>query len=231
MPGGGVVGTGAHRGLSPSARAGEAVTVRRETLVDADGILCDTRVSAAIAPAIERGPLGAVKGIIVHQTGGATAQSALDSYRQPGANGAHFLIDKDGAIYQTASLHRRTWHVGKLKARCLVEQRCTPVEIQAYRRFDPTAMNRRESLKSVPGRFPSNADSIGIELVGQAVARDPAQPAGELVYEAVTDQQNASLTWLVAQLTRLLAVPMSEVFRHPDVSWKNPSEASTARWQ
>ena len=29
-------------------------------------------------------------------------------------NGAHFLIDRDGAVYQTASMHKKTWHVGKL---------------------------------------------------------------------------------------------------------------------
>lgn len=46
-----------------------------------------------------------VYGIVVHQTGAATAKSTLASYRNPGANGAHFLIDKNGHIYQTGSVY------------------------------------------------------------------------------------------------------------------------------
>src|ERR1035437_8490823 len=54
--------------------------------------------------------------------GGANAQSALSSYNNPSANGTHFLIDKDGTIYQTASVFQQTWHVGKLRSRCRSEE-------------------------------------------------------------------------------------------------------------
>ncbi|MDA8519222.1 hypothetical protein [Acidovorax sp. NCPPB 4044] len=33
------------------------------------------------------------------------------------------------------------------------------------------------------------------------------------------------------QLTQALAVPKAEIHRHPDVSYKNRTEASTAAWQ
>src|SRR5690606_8060251 len=46
-----------------------------------------------------------VNGIVVHQTGGSTAQSTFNSYRNS-TTGAHFLVEKDGKIYQTASLHK-----------------------------------------------------------------------------------------------------------------------------
>lgn len=51
------------------------------------------------------------------------------------------------------------------------------------------------------------------------------------VYEAVTSAQNLSLQWLVGELAQTLQVPSSEVFRHPEVSRKSPTEASTANWQ
>ena len=89
-------------------------------MIDTLGQVQHPRVKNVIASTIERGPMAQVRGLIVHQTGGATAQSSLDSYKNAGANGAHFLIDKDGTIYQTASVLKRTWHVGKLKARCLL---------------------------------------------------------------------------------------------------------------
>lgn len=199
-------------------------------LVDATGVVVNARVKRALSPSIERGAMKAIHGIIVHQTGGPTAQSTLDGYKRSSANGAHFLIDSDGTIYQTASLHKKTWHVGKLKARCVLEKRCTPVELKELLRFSPTKEDRRELAKNVPDRFPSNQDSIGIELVGEALPRGNSVPDQKKTYEPVTSKQNTSLQWLVTELAFTLKVPMTEIFRHPDVSRKNPSEASTAKW-
>ncbi len=153
----------------------------------------------------------------------------MESYKIEGANGAHFLIDKDGAIYQTASVYKKTAHVGKLRSRCMLELKCTPAETKLNATFSPTKENDREKVKAVPARFPSNDDAIGIELVGAALAVDPKKPA-ILTYETVTVEQNKSLKWLVSELEMTLNIPTTEVFRHPTVSRKNDSEASTAQW-
>jgi N-acetyl-anhydromuramyl-L-alanine amidase AmpD len=63
-----------------------------------------------------------VQGIIVHQTGSPTARSTLNGYGVARANGAHFLIDKDGTIYQTASVLKQTAHVGMSE----VAMHCNP---------------------------------------------------------------------------------------------------------
>ncbi len=199
-------------------------------LIDSAGKVQHSRVKLAIAPNLEKGPLPHINGIIVHQTDGASAESAFDSYKKTSPNGTHFLIDKDGTVYQTASLHKKTTHIGKLKARCLLQKTCTPAEATAYRKFNPTGMHRREMTKKAPDRFPSNEDSIGIELVGQALPRGNSVPEDKKVFESVTTAQNASLAWLVSELAITLGVPLTEVFRHPDVSWKNKTEASTAKW-
>ena len=89
---------------------------------------------------------------------------------------------------------------------------------------------KREMTKTVPDRFPSTEDSIGIELVGEVLPRGNSVPEKRKVYESVTAQQNASLHWLVSELAWTLKIPLREVFRHPDVSRKNPTEASTAKW-
>lgn len=190
--------------------------------IDANGMISDVRVKKVRFPIIERAEMRAISGIIVHQTGAATAQSTLNSYSQHFANGAHFLIDKEGKIFQTASIYRQTWHVGKLKARCLVENRCSAGEMKALKKFNPTKENEREMKKSVPARFPDNRDSIGIELVGETKSGG--------AYVSVTLAQNESLSWLVSQLNLSLALHSTEVFRHPTVSRKNPSEASSAKW-
>lgn len=199
-------------------------------VLNSAGHVIDARIRLAIAPHIERGAMARVAGIIVHQTGGADAHSTFNSYLSSSPNGAHFLIDKDGTVHQTASLFKVTHHVGRLKARCVLEKRCTPTELAAYRRFHPQRMHGAESKKSTPDRFPSNQDSIGIELVGEALPRGNGIPEDKKVYEAVTSAQNDSLAWLVRELSITLKIGITEVFTHPQVSWKNPSEASTAKW-
>lgn len=198
-------------------------------MITKEGQVSHPAIMIAIRPAIERGPMTTVAGIIVHQTDGSTAASSLQSYLAKNAAGAHFLIDKDGTIYQTASVYQKTHHVGKLRARCLIEKRCTPVELKVLKKFNPTKENAMEAVKLVPSRFPNNQDSFGIELVGRAFAAQP-EKAVHRVYEAVTEQQNASLKWLIGELESTFRIPVSEVFRHPTVSFKNVTEAATAAW-
>lgn len=88
------------------------------------------RIKLKIISNIEGGNLGQVNGIIVHQTGGSTAEGAFSSYQKPKANGAHFLIDRDGQIYQTASLYRDTHHVGTLRSRCIETHNCSASELK-----------------------------------------------------------------------------------------------------
>jgi len=84
-----------------------------------------------------------------------------------------------------------------------------------------------EKEKSFPDRFPINIDSIGIEIVGKAYKEDGKR---EDVYEKVNDKQNESLVWLVKELSDTLNIPMTEIYRHPEVGRKNMTEASTAKW-
>jgi N-acetyl-anhydromuramyl-L-alanine amidase AmpD len=87
-----------------------------------------------------------------------------------------------------------------------------------------------EMAKQVPQRYPSNEDSVGIEIVGAVIVGKNQNPAEHGVYEPVNEQQNASLRWLIAGLTSTYGMPMTEIFRHPVVSRKNPTEAKSASW-
>jgi N-acetyl-anhydromuramyl-L-alanine amidase AmpD len=184
----------------------------------ANGTIVDARVVVKLQSLIEKGPMNQVRGIIVHQTGGATAASALSSFAS-GAAGAHLLIDRDGTIYQTARLNKTTWLVGKLKPRCVAELKCPKPKT-----WDPAGTHKVETAKAWPDRYPSNADAIGIELVGKMNVMTKR-------YESVSGPQNESLAWLVRELQSSLHLQMTEVFRHPEVSYKDPSEAESAVWQ
>ncbi|UDQ82748.1 N-acetylmuramoyl-L-alanine amidase (plasmid) [Erwinia rhapontici] len=196
--------------------------------VDKNGLVDATRISVKRFRTIERGDMDQVNGIVVHQTGGSTAESAFNSYQSAGANGAHFLIDKEGKIYQTASLFKVTNHVGNIRSRCYMEKKCTPSEISTIRPFlnKYKKLSHLEQKKSYPERYPANFDSLGIEVVGKPVSGE-----GEnAIYETVNDAQNSALKWLVYELSDTLKISMSEVFRHPEVSYKVKTEAGTEKW-
>lgn len=142
-------------------------------------------------------------------------------------------IDKQGTIYQTALANQITYHVGKLRSRCLQTNVCNKDEIAVAtnilyakgQSFGVRVKNlhAHEKIKAYPDRYPANGDSIGVELVGNF---DKTMQT----FDAVNSKQNASLKWLVAELTKLLSLTTSDIYRHPTVSRKQASEASTATW-
>lgn len=195
---------------------------------DEKGLAKSQRIIIKRFETIEREPMDKINGIIVHQTGGDTAASSFNSYRNKGANGAHFLIDKEGIIYQTASVFKATWHVGKIKSRCYIEKKCKPAEVATIKKMlnKYKLLSDTEKLKPPQERYPANFDSIGIEIVGR-----PVSGKGEnTVYETVNDNQNSALKWLITEICHSLKVPVTEIFRHPDVSYKVQTEAKTAEW-
>ncbi|XKD93196.1 N-acetylmuramoyl-L-alanine amidase [Morganella morganii] len=173
-----------------------------------------------------------VNSIVVHQTNTLAETHVFNSYSHAGSNGAHFLIDKDGVIYQTASLFKVTWHVGKMKSRCVIEKKCEPSELTKMANLELKGKYKDisdiEKARPFPDRYPGNIDSIGIEIVGKAY--DIKGKTTE-EYESVNPKQNTSLKWLVSELIDSMDISTSEVYRHPDVGRKNETEASTASWQ
>lgn len=198
-----------------------------------NGELMDKNVTQKIYKGLHKGKIAKVNAIVVHQTGAPSAQHTFNSYTSA-SHGAHFLIDKQGVIYQTALTNQIAHHVGRLKSRCLESASCSATETSAANAIylqkgvsysvRVKNLHTHEKGKNYPDRYPTNADSIGIEIVGKYNVSTSS-------YEAVNAQQNASLKWLVAELSIHLSLQAGDVFRHPAVSYKQPSEASTAQWK
>jgi len=197
--------------------------------INKEGILIDSKINLRRFQSIEHGVLSAVHAIVVHQTDSPTAQHTFNGYKA-GSNGAHFLIDKNGLIYQTASMHKRCYHVGRLiKSRCLTinKNSCNSASMAKMLAMSWTnqikALNAHERAKTYPHRYPVNSDSIGIELVGKHIDKK--------TYEAITAQQNMSLQYLISELYNHFSLTSKDIYKHPEVSYKNPGEASTAVWK
>ena len=145
-------------------------------IIDSNGEIVDARVRRAISPALAIGEMKVVNGIIVHQTDSSNAASTLNTYKptkdNPKPSGAHFLIDKDGTIYQTVSIYKKAPHVGFLKSRCVAQHTCSPTELKALKGKKPGGqIGNVEAKKKWPAKYPSNADSIGIEIVGECASK------------------------------------------------------------
>ena len=82
--------------------------------VTGDGVIADSRVINKVAPIIERPQntnRSSIKAIIFHGTAGGTSESAFATWiTKGGSSGAHFIIAKDGTIWQTARTTKYTNH-------------------------------------------------------------------------------------------------------------------------
>lgn len=193
--------------------------------------LLDTFTSAAQflrTMMLAHGRLVHIDAIMVHQTGSATAKGTIAAYRNDAkGTGAHFLIGKDGTIYQVVSIQSMCWHVGPILSRCYARHACAPKEEKFYDSLHGHSsvmiMYHEEMAKPYPQRYPPNTDSIGIEIVSQALG-NPA------IYEHPTPAQNCSLQWLIAELLATLKLTRADIYRHPQVSRKNRTEAEYAVW-
>ncbi|HAW93401.1 MULTISPECIES: peptidoglycan recognition protein family protein [unclassified Arsukibacterium] len=196
--------------------------------LNTEGMLIGDKISLKRYPTIEHGNLARVNAVVVHQTDAPSAQHTFNAYDN-GGNGAHFLIGKNGQIYQTASTQKRCYHVGRLiKSKCLTldKNSCDSAEMAKILAKSWSnqikALDAHERQKSYPERYPVNSDALGIEIVGKHV--------NDTNYEAVTPAQNESLQWLLAELYKHFSLTNTDVYRHPEVSYKNPGEAKGASW-
>lgn len=212
------------------AEHGVSFTRRKNmSTIDKNGMLISPKVTVWRYPHIEHGSLNTIHGIIVHQTDSPSVNSTFNSYNK-GGNGAHFLIEKTGTIYQTASLNKRCYHVGRrIKSKCLEinkkqckDKKLAKLMILAWNKR-LIALDKHERQKNYPQRFPVNSDSIGIEIVGKHI--------NSKKYEIVTSFQNMSLQWLIDQIYTHFSLNKNDVYRHPSVSYKNPGEAAGAKWK
>jgi N-acetyl-anhydromuramyl-L-alanine amidase AmpD len=199
------------------------------TVVDAIDIIAN----------IEQGAMFDVHAMVIHQTGGSTADSTLSAWKNGKSEGAHFLIDTDGKVYQTARLDQKTFNVGKIRSKCIADGSCGKTSdeyslLYAKGKGYGTRIKNlhdKEITKTYPSRYPTNDDSIGIELVGACDKNAASIPKNEdCAYVSTTPLQNAALTRLVTFLKGEYKLTDADVYRHPTVSYKNETEAKDADW-
>lgn len=192
-----------------------------------DGFIVHPQVVDKRIFQLEHGPMTKVDAIVLHQTD--SKKLSLEHARAEGI-GAHFYIDKDGTIYQTARLDQQVYSVGKIRSKCDDARTCSTADKSAISKImsgngtfgaKTSKLNAHELAKAYPDRYPTNGDSIAIEVVGKY---DPATK----LFERPTDKQTESLKWLCAELSREFGLDLSkDVYRHSDISYKQLDEAKS----
>jgi hypothetical protein len=202
----------------------------RNVTIGVDGFLTDPQITHTAIAKIEHGVMPQVNGIVLHRTASSTAASTLGTWwTRSDGTGAHFLIDSDGTVHQTVSVHRQAWHVGAVRSRGEVEGTITSAdqrELDAARGETPEwratavrAVSRVESTRPYPERYPTNADSVGIEVVGK-------YNAATRTWDLPTAAQAESIRKLVDTLQNNFGLTDHDVYQHDVISRKTPGEGA-----
>ena len=169
------------------------------------------------------------KAIVLHRTDSSTAKSTLESWNNPNSArvGTHFLIDKDGTIYQCASLYKYTQHIGNIKAKDLELHGKDSNDYLIYKGKTYQQVSDIEKTKQYPDRYPINNDSIGIEVVGRFLGNDKklskydkvfkyTQLSGE--WEEVAIAQKNSIKALIESLQTIFNLNDDDIYKHGAIS-------------
>lgn len=180
--------------------------------------------------AIEHEPIGPIIAIVLHRTGTPNSSSVLNAWNTQ-KEGTHFLISEDGKIYQTASLIKQCWHVGKIYSRCRLTGSCSEKDAHAIesilqkknlnwgKKF--RLVTRHELNKSYPDRFPHNHDSLGIEVVG-VISKE------EEIYTIPNKLQLGSLFWLLDELVSTYCFSIRDIYAHGQIAHKDRNKSEGA---
>lgn len=199
-------------------------------IADKDGWISHVKIKKEPCEAIQHSPLSAVAAIVLHRTGTANAQSVLNAWDTK-KEGTHFLISEIGEIYQTGSIKKQCWHVGKLYARCRTTQSCSKDDaktLESLLHKKNTSWGKKFKLvtdhelkKDYPERFPHNRDSIGIEIVGMMSQQNE-------IYELPNKQQSTALFWLLDELISYYQLTLKDIYAHGKIAHKEVSEGASA---
>lgn len=201
---------------TPISKA-ERKVVPVKVYVDAKGYIQNAGFVLKPIAALEKGAIQGPKAVVLHRTDSKTIGSPLKSFE--GGIGTHFIVDKDGSIYQAASLLKKTFHVGKIKSRCFDAGICPLDEMNQLRAWGwaPGRVYDHEKAKAYPVRYPMNEDSVGIETVSDhdGKAWEPATPA-----------QADAIQLIIQILKREYGLGNADIYEHDKISYKTEGEGA-----
>ncbi|GAA3914452.1 hypothetical protein GCM10022229_04320 [Luteimonas lutimaris] len=109
--------------------------------------------------------------------------------------------------------------MGKIKSRCMAGGTCSAGEAKLIkgRGWNPTKVYNHEKVKAYPERYPTNEDSVGIEVVAM-------YDESTKTWDAPTPEQTESIKVLVRILKKAYSLQDADVYAHDTISRKTEGE-------
>ncbi|HFS3704214.1 TPA: N-acetylmuramoyl-L-alanine amidase, partial [Escherichia coli] len=204
--------------LSEEKKEDEKCTVS-VVFIDHEGYIRNAGIIKHTVPELEEGRMPKINAIILHRTDSSTINGTLASFSK--GIGTHFIVEKDGNIYQAASLFVYTSHVGKIKSRCKEEKTWSSEEKKKTEAFGWNAkkIHDHEKIKQYPYRYPYNMDSVGIEVIALYDKKNKK-------WESATDSQKKSIEKLVDIIKNIYELEDRDVYEHDKISYKTEGEGA-----
>lgn len=196
---------------------GQRKVVPVKVYIDAKGYIQNAGFVIKPVASLEKGTIRGPRAVVLHRTDSRAIESPLKSFER--GIGTHFIVDKDGTVYQTASLLKKTFHVGKIKSRCFEGGSC-PIEEKKMLRswgWAPDRIYDHEKVKAYPERYPMNEDSVGIETVADHDGK---------AWESVTPSQSVSIQSIIQILKHEYGLGNADIYEHDKISYKTPGEGA-----
>ena len=194
--------------------------------VDEKGWVQNAGFTLKAIPEVEKGSLAGPKAIVLHRTSGDNVESALTSAKK--GVGTHFYVDKDGAVYQVASLLKKTFHVGKIRSKCFESGTCPIDEMKMIKSwgFAPGKIYSHEKAKAYPARYQMNEDSVGIETVAKCLTNCGDDDPDDATWDPPTPAQSAAIVTIIDILKSAYGITDSDIYEHDKVSYKKGGEGA-----
>ncbi|EAN4948270.1 N-acetylmuramoyl-L-alanine amidase [Salmonella enterica] len=186
--------------------------------VDSDGYIQNAEITKKTVKELEHGKMDKINAILLHRTKSSSEDGTFESFRSK-KEGTHFVVAKNGCLYQTASLFEWTPHIGKIKSRCQEEKTWSAEERKKIQGFgwDPKRLYVYELEKNYPDRYPYNEDSVGIEVVADHVDGS---------WEKATPEQRKSIAKIVDILMNIYELQKQDIYEHDKISYKTAGEGA-----
>lgn len=193
--------------------------------VNSEGYIENAGVKRNDISELNQGKIEKINAIVLHRTNSSTKESALSSFKS--GIGTHFLIDKNGDIYQTAGLSTYVYQIGFIQARCENDKACTSMDKKILNKINAQKhksyskifeeIHEYEILKKYPIRYPYNGDAVGIEVVAK-------YHKNTKTWEASTNEQKKSVNKLVDILINIYELTNEDVYEHDKIGHKTAGE-------
>ena len=199
-------------------------------VIDKNGWVNSPKIIKEHRSTIEHSPIALVNAVVLHRTGTGNAKSVLNAWNTQ-KEGTHFLISENGKIFQTASVKKQCWHVGKLYSKCRTVSSCSEEDAKSIenilhkkntswgKKF--RLVTRHELKKDYPLRFPHNHDSLGIEVVGLISNNSD-------IYEIPNKSQLDSLFWLLDEIISTYSISLKDIYAHGEIAHKDRKKSEGA---